>query len=409
MGTRPTFETEALPDSPYARELRRGFPGLRFTRGLESEFRLFHLARVQWRARIWQLLTLLLGVTSLVRRHGETGGSMGDAEMLLRLAVLLPCALVLAWAAWSRLYERVYPLAMRLVVPVFYATATFLVAKVVAEGRTEALLFVAISMLAAFFLIGLLLRQAVLCCALMIAAFAAGAVVHGLPPALLGRHLQLLVVIGLVGCLVHYGIERANRVTFLQGRLMGELASRDGLTGLDNRRSFDEHLVSVWQQALRDRRSMAVLLIDVDAFKAYNDLYGHQAGDEALRRISQVVRGFARRPFDTAARYGGEELAVIFYDLAEEHVRTMAEQLRAAVQALAIAHRDSPPAGVVTVSIGAALARPALDRSPQGVVQLADEALYAAKRAGRNCVRVFDRDQIAAATGQFRRRAGGGA
>src|SRR5690348_1715952 len=146
------------------------------------------------------------------------------------------------------------------------------------------------------------------------------------------------------------------------------------------------------QQALRDRRSLAVLLIDVDHFKAYNDRYGHQAGDNALRRVAQVVQSFARRPLDMAARYGGEEFVLALYDMTGEYVQEIAEDLRKEILALQVPHEDSPTASCVTASVGISVVRPKMGRSPDGAVQLADEALYSAKRGGRNCVKLVDSD-----------------
>jgi diguanylate cyclase (GGDEF)-like protein len=131
---------------------------------------------------------------------------------------------------------------------------------------------------------------------------------------------------------------------------------------------------------------LAVLMIDADDFKRYNDTYGHQAGDEALRRIGAVLRGFARRPLDLAARYGGEEFALIMNDVTLDHAAKVAEQLRAAVAGLGIEHSAARSAKTVTLSVGVGIGKPVLGRTPEGLVQLADEALYAAKAAGRNRV-----------------------
>jgi diguanylate cyclase (GGDEF)-like protein len=160
----------------------------------------------------------------------------------------------------------------------------------------------------------------------------------------------------------HQGIRF--RRTFLEHGLVSEMAARDGLTGLKNRRAFDEQLGSTWQQAIRDGRPLVLMMIDVDYFKRFNDRYGHQAGDNALQRIASVIDGFARRPLDLAVRYGGEEIAVLLFDVSREHAEKIAEQLRRAVQDLGIEHADSKPANVVTVSLGVALVRPTLDRNP---------------------------------------------
>jgi diguanylate cyclase (GGDEF)-like protein len=142
-------------------------------------------------------------------------------------------------------------------------------------------------------------------------------------------------------------------------------------------------------------------MIDVDHFKRYNDSFGHQAGDVALRTVAGLIQEFARRPLDLAARYGGEEFAMVFYDLSPANVQDIAERLIKRVQAERI-NVAKPELGL-TISIGVGLISPGIGRSPQGAVQLADEALYDAKRAGRNRVVVKDaEDYRLLSTGIFR-------
>jgi diguanylate cyclase (GGDEF)-like protein/PAS domain S-box-containing protein len=167
------------------------------------------------------------------------------------------------------------------------------------------------------------------------------------------------------------------------------LALQDGLTGLANRRAFDQALDREWARTLRSGGEMALLLIDADCFKQFNDTYGHQAGDDCLRAIAGCVRAHTRRPSDVACRYGGEELVVI---LGESHLNTavaMGEAIRSSVAALNIPHEQSLCDNRVTVSVGvaAALAREGGSiRMPEGLLQAADHALYKAKAAGRNRV-----------------------
>jgi diguanylate cyclase (GGDEF)-like protein len=214
------------------------------------------------------------------------------------------------------------------------------------------------------------------------------------------------IVTIIVGTVALAYFQQALRVrkAFLERGLISDLAARDGLTGLKNRRAFDEHLIRSWQQALRDRKTISVMFIDVDAFKKFNDRYGHKAGDIALQRIAGVVHSVAKRALDLAARYGGEELAVILYDVPREAALPLAETMRSAVMNLGIEHLDGTPLDVVTISIGVGIVRPTLARSPDGAVQLADEALYAAKRNGRNRVEVFESEYDALSTGSFRTR-----
>ncbi|MDP1909871.1 MAG: diguanylate cyclase, partial [Hyphomicrobium sp.] len=170
-------------------------------------------------------------------------------------------------------------------------------------------------------------------------------------------------------------LEEANRNLFM-------LASTDGLTGLANRRSFDKALVRELARCARDGLPIALLLIDVDHFKSYNDSYGHQEGDECLKRLSHLLRGMARRPGDVAARYGGEEFAVILPNTSADGGQQFAENLRTSVEALNIPHCRSSY-GIVTVSIGMACEIP-IGGVDSAILQHADAALYAAKAKGRN-------------------------
>jgi len=158
-------------------------------------------------------------------------------------------------------------------------------------------------------------------------------------------------------------------------------------------------------QAIGVLPTIALLLVDIDYFKAYNDYFGHQAGDEALRHVAQTLARSARRPLDFAARYGGEEFAVVLYYATREYVDEVAARIQQNMEALALKHPASPIAKQLTVSIGAACVVPAPDRSPFGFVQLADEALYEAKGQGRNRCVIMDKEYEQMSTGSFRKSA----
>jgi len=170
---------------------------------------------------------------------------------------------------------------------------------------------------------------------------------------------------------------------------LGKQALTDGLTGLSNRRRFDEALAAEWRRAIRTDEMLSLLLIDVDRFKLYNDHFGHQQGDRALRLVAAAVSGVCRRPGEVAARYGGEEMALLLPATDCEGAAACAEALRAAVQALALEHPGNPAVPVLTVSVGVATSQPARDvgSTPEALIGAADAALYEAKRGGRNCVR----------------------
>jgi two-component system chemotaxis family response regulator WspR len=163
------------------------------------------------------------------------------------------------------------------------------------------------------------------------------------------------------------------------------LSAVDGLTGLANRRRFDEALDLECRRARRENAPLSLIMTDVDFFKKYNDAYGHQGGDECLRRVAAVLAQGVRRPADLAARYGGEEFALILPQTSAEGAAIVAEALRTGVAALNILHAGSVAAPHVTLSLGVASLEandPALE--PKQLVELADVALYSAKRGGRN-------------------------
>ncbi len=172
-------------------------------------------------------------------------------------------------------------------------------------------------------------------------------------------------------------------------RILSAQAATDALTGLANRRRFDEALDTEWRRAVRNGAPLSLLLLDVDRFKLYNDRYGHQGGDSCLRGVAAAVAGLVRRPGDLAARYGGEEMAVLLPGADADGAAGVAEQIRAAIEALAIEHLGNLPAQVITASFGVATAQVQAQGSPcsaEELIATADAALYEAKRTGRNRV-----------------------
>ena len=170
---------------------------------------------------------------------------------------------------------------------------------------------------------------------------------------------------------------------------LAHVAASDALTGLANRRRFDEALVAEWRRAARDGSRLSLLMIDVDRFKLYNDAYGHPEGDACLRAVAGALRDLVRRPGDLVARYGGEELAVLLPGTDPAGATTVAERCRGAVAALARPHGGNLACGgIVTVSIGCATAGPSetRDAEPATLVEAADIRLYEAKRTGRDRV-----------------------
>ncbi|WCT79556.1 diguanylate cyclase domain-containing protein [Novosphingobium humi] len=170
------------------------------------------------------------------------------------------------------------------------------------------------------------------------------------------------------------------------------LTNVDGLTGLSNRRYFDEYFETEWRQAARDRQPLSLLIIDIDHFKQFNDTYGHLAGDEVLRKVAQAVQAAFRRPKDLVVRLGGEEFVVVLPATPLGHLAMLAQRAVEAVEALDLAHSSSPVSGRVTISVGGAGCQPDRDDRRLALMEAADKALYEAKRSGRNRA-VIDRGQ----------------
>jgi diguanylate cyclase (GGDEF)-like protein len=163
-----------------------------------------------------------------------------------------------------------------------------------------------------------------------------------------------------------------------------DLSIRDGLTGIYNRRHFDEVLLAEWKRSIRTEKPMSLLLIDVDCFKKLNDRYGHLEGDECLKKIAEQLLKILRRSSDTLARYGGEEFAAILPETNKESAQLIADAMRMSVEDLKIANEGSKAARVVTVSIGVCSEHAMLSRSTEELLNAADTALYRAKKQGRN-------------------------
>ncbi|HEX3037317.1 MAG TPA: diguanylate cyclase [Thermodesulfobacteriota bacterium] len=171
-------------------------------------------------------------------------------------------------------------------------------------------------------------------------------------------------------------------------KTLQRLAAQDGLTGVANRRYFDEFFDLEWRRDIRDGTPISLILIDIDFFKAYNDTCGHQMGDECLKRVANELSSVLHRSGDFVARYGGEEFVVVLPNVNSQGAYAVAERLRSAIEALGIQHSQSKVSKHVTLSLGVATTVPKRDSDPATLIAAADQALYQAKQEGRNRVRV---------------------
>ncbi len=167
-------------------------------------------------------------------------------------------------------------------------------------------------------------------------------------------------------------------------RELERLSFKDGLTGVGNRRHFENVLEREWQRARDSRQPLSVVMIDIDYFKQYNDRYGHVAGDDCLRRVGRLLDDATGRPRDFVARFGGEEFVLVLPDTDADTALRISERCHARIAAEGIAHESSPVARVLTVSIGVGTIVPDGDAQPLGFIAEVDRALYLAKRQGRN-------------------------
>ena len=200
----------------------------------------------------------------------------------------------------------------------------------------------------------------------------------GAPTRVLGTHLDITERKGVEADIAENSaeLERANAQ-------LSRLSVTDGLTGVGNRRLFDEALATEWARGARQQQPLALLMIDVDHFKLYNDSYGHQGGDDCLRRVAGVLEGCVKRGGELLARYGGEEFVVLLPSTDLAAAAAFAQRCLDRLDAARLPHRASPVSGWVTISIGVADVVPAQGVSPSSLVRRADAALYAAKKLGR--------------------------
>jgi len=391
--------------SSLTEQLQRGFHGLRFEGELESAYR-----RDQFKDRMRYLrinLALLAAISLIVIQVDRVAIPMMARIVpdLARTGIMLPLLLAGFAMTFVRRADTWYPRYIAVAMTLALAAMSWVSISAWIAGEPRIFGRMMLAIIAVYFVLGLAFRSAIVVNALGLAAYVAIANMKGMPAIDLTHYLLTLGIANVICIAGAWNLEHARRMAWLEGQRLAETAMQDGLTGIPNRRRFDEHLQRAWAQSIRDRKPIALLLADIDHFKPYNDRYGHQAGDEAMKRVASALAHFARRPLDLAARYGGEEFAIILFDTKRTDAEHLGSEILEAVQKLAIPHQDSGAAPVLTISIGIACVVPAARRSWAGLVQLADQALYAAKDGGRNRLEVLEQEYEHMQTGYFRRKA----
>lgn len=378
-------------DNVYTRQRLRGFPWLRFEPALEQEYRELNYQGFQ-RTRNGSALLLmvaLLGFLALDVWYGYTAHFPPASFFAIgaRLAtVLFTCLGYRKVRQQSQVAAgQRWVVAVLGVTCVSSITMMLLYARYHSEFQLPLLLDAVILLfITVLFPVGLSVHVA-MAMALLI-ALASWSLTPWVAGDLLDQQFAAFMpfqVSSLVALLaLRYYHERSFRTLFLLRGSLHAMASTDALTGLYNRRAFEMLGRRALAQATREAQLCALMLVDVDHFKRYNDLHGHPAGDRALQAIASRLGRFPRRPLDLAARLGGEEFVLLFAGVDRDFAARIGDEVRAAVQALGIAiDSDGTP---LTVSVGVALGIPGCD--PDELYQRADQAMYKAKREGRNRV-----------------------
>jgi len=360
------FAIEDPPDLPQSRQMKAGFPWLRFHGQLEAQFRRTHLDEHRSHIRVNLCLAIMITMALSAVESVILGPSLDRFASLVNLLVIVPILSICLAVSFSPHWERVYPLLAVAASAVIGMSVVAIQLNSALGGVTMLFPGLLLTSIFLFFMGGLIFYQAL--AANMVVTFVylgVGSLLH-LPGREFGYDALCFVAVNLFSASVLYMHEKTVRLRFLEAALLRDMVARDGLTGIQNRRMFDQHIARVWQQAVRESQRIAVLLVDVDCFKDYNDRYGHQAGDECLRAVAVSLSQSARRPLDFVARYGGEEFAVVLYEASREYAAEVLTRIQRSIAELNIPHEASKVAGRLTVSIGAACiqpARPALPRA----------------------------------------------
>ena len=398
------IRNEDLPDSPHARQLRAGFPWLTFDAVLEAEFRLRNFDDTLPHTRVNLCLAVLFTIAFSALDSSVLGPELNRFPSMIRMLIIVPALLIALAASFASQRHRFYPPLIIVALTILGLSGVAIQVVAALGGISSLFPSLMITILFIYLMSGLIFYHAVAANVLVMFTFLAAGTALMLPGHQFSHDALALLGTNLFGASVAYMHEKTSRKRFLEACLLREMVARDGLTGIQNRRMFDQHITRVWQQAVREAKRVAVLLIDIDCFKDYNDHYGHQAGDECLRAVAVSLSQCARRPLDFVARYGGEEFAIVLYQASHEYVAEVLTRIQRSVAELNIPHDASRVASRLTVSIGAAFVLPAANRSVEGLIQLADEALYRAKEEGRNRVIVLEAEYHTMTTGRFEKR-----
>ena len=401
----PTSDPDAglVPPSPGSRYeivLSRGFPLLRFPGDLERQYQRDEEVSRRDMMRLGGMLALLLTIGLLIPDWLMVPDTM-DTAWRLRLLVYSPPTLL-----WLMMFDRIRGVWREWFGVVMSSVSAWIVAWLCLHSDDELApaYFVALAMILLFNSGVTRMRfwNALAADLVILLVYAVSLTQLATVPLVLMTAIALVLVSTATFCLYSaYCHEREGRTNWLmlqhehlllaeveQGnRRLDQLSRHDALTDLANRRHVDEFLQQVWDRARHDGDEVAVLMMDIDHFKSYNDHYGHPEGDACLRDVAQTIEAHLRQPGDLVGRFGGEEFIAVLSRTPLGKAIIAGERVREGVRAMNRVHAASATDAIVTVSIGAASVRPGRhERSPERLLALADQALYHAKSGGRDRV-----------------------
>ena len=388
--------------APIAATPRRGPFRLTFPDALEADFRASHREA----ARRWVRLSLLVALSTVIGfaiiDHWVLIGPRMPQSNLVRFGLHLPMVLVMLVLSANKFYDRWYQPAIQIAAPLFALGTVYMATQATPEQLPLIVGRLVLATFFFYFMLGLSFLAALRSNVVLIGGYSAAAVFGAVAPDVAVYQLFVLLCANLIGAAGCYALEHANRAAFLDRKRLTEVAMHDGLTGLLNRAALEGQVRHLWRQAAHDGVQVSVVIADIDHFKAYNDRYGHQAGDQCLRDVATAIRRVARRrPLDLVARYGGEEMIAVLIGADRAHAEHVARSVREAVADLGIPHAGSTTRPHVTVSVGAATLLPGTEHTYDLGVQLADRALYDSKERGRDSWSFHDVSHMRA-DGSFR-------
>jgi len=385
--------------------IERKKAGGRFPSGLESEYQRFRLKQF-FSVDLRIIMSGLMVFVVFGWADFSFGGYHSVTLFSVRLLIAVLLILAVIWIPRSR-YSR-YALHV-LVIGIFICFASVLWNIAVVELPLGYFYHLGMIPMQVFALLGLRSNyRAMLGCSmamlltytafiLLVPGPGSSSEIDQLAIAMAPYYLLFWMTLIIMASYLSYTIESGTRTDYIKNRLLAleadrlqylgrrlqQLSTTDALTGIANRRYVEGQLAEEWRRCMRSGTPLAVLMIDVDLFKAYNDQYGHQQGDTCLKNIASKMAEFCRRPGDVCARYGGEEFVIVLPETTLEKAFEIGEDLVRAVEDLNLPHAQSPHA-VTTVSVGVAAEIPRAGNNYEGLIKKADVALYQAKDAGRN-------------------------